>query len=264
MKRIIILLILLLSISYINAEEGYTTVFDQEVKDAKIITADQKSFTVIPISLERVKISFPNGKNSIIPPGDCVFEGNYNACVLNIRYGDDNEFNISTQKYPIYTKLKIEKPLTQGAITRTFSKKKFYVGEVINVQVMLENKGGKAITAEYFESEPKEIIITEAFGCTAEGNRIKWYGSISKEIPQRFSYSIKALSPFRSESNATLVYNNQNTSVSDEIEAEIPDTLKTITNFTSQELNLGQELYISISCFVLPMGNIGFNFISST
>ena len=161
--------------------------------------------------------------------------------------GPDSEFNITTQQYPRYARIRIEKIEADIKITRTIEKAVLLKNEITRIDVLIENTGTISMPdAEYTDTFPKEIKIIEAVNCNIEGNTIKWEGNLNMNNGQEFRYYIKGIDKIKHKSNATVKYRTGN--ITDQKGIEVKGSqLSVVTNITPPVIKLGNPAIITIT-----------------
>jgi hypothetical protein len=196
--------------SFTYAEVEYKEVFDQEIRDDAVITVENYNFsiTVMP-DYNKTKVIFPSGYSTLLSYDQCAFEDGYNVCYTAIRQAPDEEFNMTTQKYPFYANIKIERPHTDITITRNFEKTTIYQGEKVKVDTTILNEGSKNIeNAVYTANFTDDIEILNPVNSQKEKNKIIWKGKLDIDEKETLSYYIKGLNPSKFRSDASLKYEN--------------------------------------------------------
>jgi hypothetical protein len=271
MKRIILFIFLILvPIAYAPIE--YKEIFDQEVKDSDNTTINGMPFTFLILRNQdyyRTRIVFPDGKTSVLSyPGKCIFnddideckcyegedqvpcscdyEGNYYACLYHIRRGGDDEFDIPTQRYPMYAKIQIEMKDEEIATVRTFESTTLEIGQRVKVESILSNTGSIGIPVEYVETYPESIILQDVYNCERDKNKIKWEGILSVEKERKCIYYIKAKQQINFTTEATIFYNDVNHTTSEKIKIEKPQFTYS-TTFSDKKLRIGDDSVITIN-----------------
>ncbi|MBR9698946.1 hypothetical protein GOV09_00625 [Candidatus Woesearchaeota archaeon] len=240
-------LILLLCCSFAYAEMTFDEVFNGEVKNYEDFTADDKTFSVIAFDTERARISYPSGRDEIINVGECESDDEYRVCLLVIRIGNDDEFDIAKQEYPLFPKLSVEKPSEDIGLERTFQKTEFFAGERARVEIVLTNTGTSPVDkANYYEEISDSVELTDINGLKLEGKKLTWEGTLPINIKREFSYIFEAKENTTFTSEGYLVWGIETLTDKQEIIIEEPP-LSLTTNITQKRLDIGEESLILIS-----------------
>jgi len=258
-KKEATLIVFLLLIAFVHAEVIYKDIYTKDFKNSGILTADKLNFSITVISpneydevnnqtreLYKLKIIFPNGRSTILSYNQTVQDYPYIVQFVSIKNGADKEFNITSQKYSLYSSLKIQKAEESLVLTRKFAKTTFRQGEPVKVDVTISNKGSATANVTYSDPFPSNFSITDAVGLGVIENSIYWKGQIAvgKEYP--FSYTINGADPGKFTSKATLGSTSGNKTNSQTLIVD-KAALTIITNFTSSNIQVGDTILMTVS-----------------
>ena len=241
----ILILLLLPSIAY---SLEYDVVFNKQVDNNANFTADDKTFYVRAFDNETVKLDFPNGKSAILTVDKCTFEDVYYACLDKIEVGGDDVFNITLQEYPLYPKIRIEKPDIDIKLERSFDRTSFLKGETANVKVVIKNDGSVSILdGEYIDEFPSWIRILSTDNCERDGNRVRWDGSLSLVKDREFSYIIKGIEGGEYNSTAVLRYGSEWITQTKIITVRGETPVSIIFDVNTTDIFLGDDIFMNIT-----------------
>lgn len=183
---------------------GSWLLFNDTLYDNEKVDIDGKILAIKINPSYQVSISH-NGNTIILNKYGCVNKDSYRYCIFNVSYDDyDNLF--------AETEVILNLPVL--SIERTIEKTSMYVGELVDVRILLANNGTSTIENIIYTDEfPKEAEIYFSPNMEYYGNKTVWRGSLargkSKELEYRFF--IKNVTKFSQSANYTY-YNGHNTS----------------------------------------------------
>src|SRR3989338_476900 len=238
----VIILFWLFALCYSVTGLEYESVFEGEISNNAIVSADNQSFKVSAFSGGKAVVDFPNGVSRFMDTGECETVEAYRLCILSITMSE--KFNITKQEYPIIPKIKIEKKKNIVGLNRTFEKNSILLEERIKVSVVMVNEGEENIVgAIYQDKYPKEIAAALCEGCIISDNEVSWIGNLNIGKKQEFSYFIIGKNSTGFESNATLLYGGMKVTEKHSISVNANRPL--IINYSVPDsADLGEEIKI--------------------
>jgi len=237
MRWVIVFLLLIICTSLCYAKVELKTIYNGEIKDYAELNLDGKNFTINVIGRDviipedclecdsiaegtlteeqieelrettKIRIVFPNGVRQVLSYNDSIKEGNYYLYYLDVRQGGSSEFDIAKQRYPFFAAIKILKAEAEIVIEKIIEKTTLYEGEESRINFRIKNEGFAIISeAEFTDSFPEGIRVSECTGCTIENRTAKWSGQIPIGGVLDFRYYIKGLKAQEFDSEAKLKF----------------------------------------------------------
>jgi len=201
------------------------------------IVVDDISATIYVSEQDRILLKFDT-QISTITAGKCLSIDNIEICLIEVTDGDDRRAYIEIYK---------EEPDLK--ITRKFNKTSFFIGEEIDVEVVLENQGEEeAKNILYEDIFPEEIyIIDTSSPAYSKDNSVLWQGDLEVGEKETFEYTIQTDSEIDTYQRAQVTVNDESifskrirlrSKSCYEFESELNTTNTSIGNMISLNLTL--------------------------
>lgn len=195
-------LIVLLAVAFGWPEEAgaLTTPINEWILSGETITVEEQSFT-IHLSSRLNEVVADYGKGSLfIRNNSCEATALAMVCIDNIQY------DYTDKAYKLRVRGVSLAPIL--SITREASKTELLAGDEAVFTVTLKNTGGLARNMTFTDRFPKEFVVTEADGATAQLDRAVWKGRLDEGESETFSYKVKADDIFDGGLVASLTYSD--------------------------------------------------------
>ena len=148
---------------------------------------------------------------------------------------EKSRYDTLKEEYKAY--IKISKKLPEIEIQRNFERNNIYLGDEIEVEVIIKNLGDEDLdNVTFIDIYPEAINLTDSYGSSfIDENSVIWRGDIDDDI--EFKYEIKALKKFKGMMRGKVSYIDEG---SEKKEFSSNKNLE-IKSFADIEMNLDKE-----------------------
>jgi uncharacterized repeat protein (TIGR01451 family) len=229
-----LLLLCLLCIPFIAADEGWYYAGDSFTKDGVLYTVEGISHTQVLLSV--------GSRSYFISLGECMKEGLAEYCYLQSAYPSDDahiKYAVGERYYGYKIGIVTIKPSL--TITRKASITSPKLGDKITIDVELKNNGDYPIQFfTYTEAIPEGMKIVS--GNSEFGNIVYETKSLSSDEVKKFSYSLQAIDYVNANiaPNITYKYEGQPFNASATALAFFVETPLVVTRSIASKINLGE------------------------
>lgn len=198
MKIIISLLIILALAGIANAEE---LVFDGDVYSGDSITIEDEAF-IIYVSTAQNEIYADSGRTRLfVANNTCAQGGRVKICLDNMEYiEEERETLMSIRGISVVPEITIER---EASGLTTVEKQP---GDIIKIEVAIENNGGLASNITYVDELGEGMRIVGTDGLIVKNGNAFWQGSLKEGEEETFTYDVLIERPLDKITVAYLTY----------------------------------------------------------
>lgn len=189
---IIVFILLVQSVSAQLVDSGWF-----RTEDSIIIGSAEA--TIYVSEAEKILIKFDSAIITL-ESGKCTAIDNYKLCLIDVEGRDDRKAYIEI--YEAEPTLKV---------TRTFSKTSFFIGEEVDVSVLIENTGSEDAKGIVYEDIfPAGTIISDVKSpAYYVNNTVFWKGDLEAGRKQDFEFTIQAVDEFSTYQRASIFFDSE-------------------------------------------------------
>jgi hypothetical protein len=254
-NHMILLLFFILFSSSVSSYTFNETVFDSEVEDLEEFEIEDLEFEIQYSDNNDVAIIRFDGFSLPVDREDCEPKDFLLFCFRNITYyldGDPVPADVHDDDVEIYIDLLVNASLGKLDIERGLDKGRAYPSELVEYEIVFENRGEIGITAvEYEEEIDKEFEIVFSSGsCTLDGNDIMFTKDLAPGESETCRFRFRTDEPAAYGFSGSYEYYDGIKEVSSDtstLELEVPDPLVGLdVELSEKRLDLGQETVLDI------------------